>query len=93
MAHEKIQVTVPTNLAKFAQGMVDGQDFGSLDDVVVAALTEFQAGVDGRRRAQAALKGEIKKGLDDIERGEVFDEETVFGELDEILRHKPEPAA
>jgi Arc/MetJ-type ribon-helix-helix transcriptional regulator len=93
MAHETIQVNVPTNLAKFAHGMVDGQDFGSLDDVVSAALAEFQAGVEGRRRAQAALKSEIKKGLDDIERGEVFDEETVFGELGQILGHKREPAA
>lgn len=93
MAHETIQVSVPSNLAKFAQGMVDGQDFGSLDDVVAAALAEFQAGVEGRRRAQAALKGEIKKGLDDIERGDVFDEETVFDELDQILGHKREPAA
>jgi Arc/MetJ-type ribon-helix-helix transcriptional regulator len=92
MAHETIQVTVPNNLAKFARGLVDGQDFGSLDDVVAVALAEFQAAVDGRRRAQAALKGEIKKGLDDIDRGEVFDEETVFGELDEILGRKPEPA-
>jgi Arc/MetJ-type ribon-helix-helix transcriptional regulator len=93
MAQETIQVTVPTNLAEFAKGLVDGQDFGSVDDVIVAALAEYQAAVDARRRAQAVLKGEIKKGLDDIDRGEVFEEEEVFGELDEILGRRAEPAA
>jgi len=93
MAHETIQVTVPTALAEFAKGLVDHRDFGSVDDVVVAALAEYQAAIDGRRRAQAALKDDVKKGLDDIDRGEVFEDDEVFGELDQILGRKAEPAA
>jgi Arc/MetJ-type ribon-helix-helix transcriptional regulator len=93
MALERVQVTVPADLLEFAKGLIDGQDFSCLDDVIVAALADLQTAMASRRQAQVALKAEVQKGLDEVNRGEVFDEETVFGELDEILGRKPEPAA
>jgi Arc/MetJ-type ribon-helix-helix transcriptional regulator len=93
MALERVQVTVPADLLEFAKGLIDGQDFSCLDDVIVAALADLQTTMASRRQAQVALKAEVQKGLDEVNRGEVFDEETVFGELDEILGRKPEPAA
>lgn len=92
MELEKVQVTLPTELLDFGRGLIDGQNFSCLDDVVLAALHHFRTVADNHRRTLEALKAEVQKGLDEIDRGEVFEEAMVFNELDEILGRKPEPA-
>ena len=92
MALEKVQVTIPTELLEFARGLVDGQNFISVDDVVIEALCRFRPFVENERREHEWLKAEVQKGIDELDRGEALDGETVMAQLMARFR-TPAPTA
>ena len=81
MALEKVQVTVPTELLEFAKGLVDGQNFICVDDVIIEALCRFRPFIENERREHEWLKAEVQKGINELDRGEALDGETVMAEL------------
>ena len=93
MAWEKIEVQIPTELLDFARKLIDGQDFACVDDVIVEAPCRFRPFIENEHREKAWLKAEIQKGIAELDRGDVVDEEVVFEEADKILGRKAEPAA
>jgi Arc/MetJ-type ribon-helix-helix transcriptional regulator len=93
MASEKIEVQVPTELLEFARKKVNGHEFACVDDVIAEALGRFRSFVENAHGEHEWLKAEIEKGIAELRRGEVVEEEAVFDELDEILARKTEPAA
>src|SRR5262245_42186647 len=90
MAWEKTEVTLPTELLEFAKGLIDGQDFACVDDVIIEALCRFRPFIENERREREWRKAEIQKGIDAADRGEVVDGPTFIEEL--LTRHKT-PAA
>ena len=57
--------------------------YQSASEVVRAALRLLETAERDREAALAEVHQKIQLGLDQIQRGEVFDGETVFDELDE----------
>jgi Arc/MetJ-type ribon-helix-helix transcriptional regulator len=81
MAIEKVQVALPSELAEFARGLVDGRDFVSLDDVIVQALYQFRPVIETERRELERLRAEVQIGIDAADRGECVDGPTFMREL------------
>ena len=81
MAIERIEVTLPAELAEFAKSLVDGDDFASLDDVIVHALYHFRHIVEAEGRAEERLRADIQEGVDAADRGDKVDGPTFMREL------------
>ena len=93
MSRKEVELAVPTDLLEFARELVNGGSYACLDDVVTAALVRFRSLVEQQQREKQRLKVEIQKGLNDLDRGAVSDEDEVFAELDQILGRNPQPMA
>src|SRR6476469_8858260 len=93
MALEKIEVQVPSELLEFARRLIQGQESVSIDDVIVDSLYRYRMLLENEPHDRDRLIREIQKGLAELDRGEVVDEQTVFDELDQILARKTQPAA
>jgi len=93
MSRQEVEIEIPGDLLEFGRELVSGGTYACLDDVVTAALVRFRSLVEQQQREKQRLKTEIQKGLDDLDRGAVSDEDEVFAELEQILGRTPEPAA
>ena len=81
MAVEKIHVAVPADLLEFANALVAGGDFASLDEVIVQALYLFRPVVEAERREEEGLKVEIQEGIEAADRGDRVDGPTFMRDL------------
>ena len=81
MALEKIEVTVPTELMEFARSLVNGEDFASVDDIVVQALYYFRTVTEAERRAEEQLRREVQEGIDAADRGDTVNGPTFMQQL------------
>jgi Arc/MetJ-type ribon-helix-helix transcriptional regulator len=86
MPIEKVQVSLPAEVAEFAKGLVDGREFVSLDDVIVQALYQFRPIVETERRELERLRAEVQVGIEAADRGECVDGPSFMRELIERSR-------
>jgi Arc/MetJ-type ribon-helix-helix transcriptional regulator len=79
------EIALPADLMDFANSLVDGKRYAALDDVIVESLARFSDRHQVEAVRLARLRAEVQKGIDSADRGELYDEETVFAELDQML--------
>ncbi len=76
-----MNVSVGREFEEFVRGKVDSGDYASVSEVVrdgLRLLREKEALLEARLQS---LRGEIQKGIDKAERGEMRDGEIVMAEL------------
>ena len=76
-----MNVSVGREFEEFVRGKVDSGDYASVSEVVrdgLRLLREKEALLEARLQS---LRGEIQKGIDQAERGEMRDGEIVMAEL------------
>ncbi len=72
-----MSITLPPQLEKLIQEKIKSGAYHSPDEVILESLRLL----DERDRKLAALRADIQVGIDQAERGEVVDGDTVFTEL------------
>jgi antitoxin ParD1/3/4 len=77
------RISRPPELEAFVESRVASGRYQSASDVVRAALRLLETDERDREAALAEVRQKIQLGLDQIQRGEVFDGEAVFDELDQ----------
>lgn len=79
-----MNLNLPNEMNDFVQGLVSHGRFESEEDAVVEGIRLLMA--------RESLRGEIKKGIDQLESGRWLDEDAVFDELNsEIDRIESSP--
>ena len=76
-----MNVSVGSEFEEFVRGKVESGDYASVSEVVrdgLRLLREKELLLEARLQS---LRGEIQKGIDQAERGELRDGETVMAEL------------
>lgn len=76
-----MNVSVGREFEEYVRGKVDSGDYASVSEVVrdgLRLLREKEALLEARLQS---LRGEIQKGIDQAERGEMRDGEIVMAEL------------
>ena len=76
-----MNVSVGSEFEEFVRGKVESGDYASVSEVVrdgLRLLREKEQLLEARLQS---LRGEIQKGIDQAERGELRDGETVMAEL------------
>ena len=76
-----LNVSVGSEFEEFVRGKVESGDYASVSEVVrdgLRLLREKELLLEARLQS---LRGEIQKGIDQAERGELRDGETVMAEL------------
>jgi antitoxin ParD1/3/4 len=76
-------IALPPELEAFVDSRVASGRYPSASDVVRAALRLLETEEQEREVALAEVRQKIQLGLDQLQRGEVFDGEAVFDELDQ----------
>ena len=66
-------LNLPNEINDFVRGLVSQGRFDSEEAVVVEGIRLLMT--------REKLRGEIRKGVDQLDSGQWFDEDTVFGEL------------
>ena len=72
-----MNLDLPNEVSDFVRGLVSQGRFDSEEAAVVEGIRLLMS--------RETLRGEIQKGIDQLDRAEWFDEETVFGELEAEL--------
>lgn len=70
-----MNIVLPTDIAKYVDGLVAAGQFESTNDAVVAGVRLLM----GRQQLQA----DIQQGIDELDAGQGIDGEIVFAELRE----------
>jgi antitoxin ParD1/3/4 len=81
MEVSKMNVSVGKEFEEFVRGKVESGDYASVSEVVrdgLRLLKEKELLLEARLQS---LRGEIQKGIDQAERGELLDGEEVMAEL------------
>jgi antitoxin ParD1/3/4 len=78
-----MNVSLTPELEAFVDSRVASGRYQSASEVVRAALRLLETEEQERDTALAEVRQKIQLGLDQIQRGEVFDGEAVFDELDQ----------
>jgi antitoxin ParD1/3/4 len=78
-----MNVSLTPELESFVDSRVASGRYQSASEVVRAALRLLETEEQERDTALAEVRQKIQLGLDQIQRGEVFDGEAVFDELDQ----------
>jgi antitoxin ParD1/3/4 len=81
-----MQVTLTPEQETFVDTRVASGDYRTREAVVAAGLTLLQRRESERARSLEDLKSKIASGLDQIDRGEIWDADEVFRELLEESR-------
>lgn len=68
-----MNLNLPNEIKEFVKGLVSQGRFDSEEAAVVEGIRLLMS--------REQLRGEIKKGLDQLDNGKCFDEETVFAEV------------
>jgi antitoxin ParD1/3/4 len=76
-----MQVTLKPELESYVDTRVASGDYGNRDAVVEAGLTLLKRRENERARSLEEIKAKIASGLDQIDRGEIWDADEVFREL------------
>ena len=77
-----MNISLTPELESFVDSRVASGRYQSASEVVRAALRLLETEEREREAALAEVRQKIQLGLDQIQRGEVFDGEAVFDELD-----------
>jgi antitoxin ParD1/3/4 len=84
MRHQTAKsISLPPELEAFVDSRVASGRYQSASDVVRAALRLLETAERDREAALADVRHKIQLGLNQIQRGEIFDGEEVFDELDQ----------
>lgn len=78
---EKISIALTPEMAANIKAMVANGEFASSSEVIRTALREFQ----DKRTHKAKLLEQIGKAWDEGIKGEFYDSDDIFAELDEII--------
>ncbi len=78
-----MNISLTPELESFVDSWVASGRYPSASEVVRAALRLLETAEQERETALAEVRQKIQLGLDQIQRGEVFDGEAVFDELDQ----------
>jgi antitoxin ParD1/3/4 len=78
-----MNVSLTPELESFVDSRVALGQYQSASEVVRAALRLLETEEQERETALAEVRQKIQLGLDQIQRGEIFDGEAVFDELDQ----------
>ena len=78
-----MNISLTPELESFVDSRVASGRYQSASEVVHAALRLLETEERDREAALAELRQKIHLGLDQIQRGEVFDGDAVFDELDQ----------
>jgi antitoxin ParD1/3/4 len=76
-----LNVSLPPELDKFVASRVSSGRYRSASDVVLAALRLLEEQELARQTALEGVRQKIAVGLDQADRGELFDGEEVFREI------------
>jgi len=68
-----MNLNLPNEINEFVKGLVSQGRFDSEEAAIVEGIRLLMS--------REQLRGEIKKGIDQLDNGECFEEETVFGEV------------
>jgi antitoxin ParD1/3/4 len=82
MATPETKVVLPPELTQFVQSLVAEGRYASADAAVAAGLRLLK----DREAALADVRAKIQEGVDAARRGDVYDAEEVFDEIDAELR-------
>ena len=69
-----MNLNLPNEINDFVKGLVSQGRFDSEESAVVEGIRLLMS--------REKLRGEIRKGVDQLDSGQSFDEEMVFGELE-----------
>ena len=69
-----MNLNLPNDVSDFVKGLVSQGRFDSEEAAVVEGIRLLMS--------REKLRGEIQKGVEQLDNGHSFDEETVFGELE-----------
>ncbi len=72
-ATDRVTITLPADIVDAIQRAIDNGDYGSSDDVVREALSDWHANWAQQPQAVAELKADIARGLADLAAGRVRD--------------------
>jgi antitoxin ParD1/3/4 len=78
-----MNISLTPELESFVDSRVASGRYQSASEVVRAGLRLLEQTESEREAALAEARQKIQSGLDQIQRGEVFDGEAVFDELDQ----------
>ncbi len=78
-----MNISLTPELESFVDSRVASGRYQSASEVVRAGLRLLEQSEQDREAALAEVRQKIQLGLDQIQRGEVFDGEAVFDELDQ----------
>jgi antitoxin ParD1/3/4 len=78
-----MNISLTPELESFVDSRVASGRYQSASEVVRAALRLLETEERERKAALAEVRQKIQLGLDQIQRGEVFEGEAVFDELDQ----------
>jgi antitoxin ParD1/3/4 len=78
-----MNISLTPELESFVDSKVASGRYQSASEVVRAGLRLLEQSEQDREAALAEVRQKIQLGLDQIQRGEVFDGEAVFDELDQ----------
>jgi antitoxin ParD1/3/4 len=76
-------ISLPPELESFVDSRVASGRYQSASEVIRAALRLLETEEQGREAHLAELRQKIQLGVEQIQRGEVYDGEAVFDELDQ----------
>lgn len=78
-----LSISLTPDLERFVESRVASGRYRSVSEVVREGLRLLEESEQGRQNAARNLRQEIKVGLEQAERGELYDGEEVFRELEE----------
>ena len=81
----KLSLTLTPDLAGFVRGQTKSGKYASANEVVQEALRLLEAAEQLRSQSLDDVKTKIAAGLGSLKRGEDFDGEAVFQELEQSL--------
>ena len=70
---ERLNITLPADMAAIIRGAVDGGDYASSSEVIHEALRDWKAKRALQLKEMEALKADIDRGLADLADGRVKD--------------------
>lgn len=70
---ERITITLTADMAAVVRAAVSGGEYASSSEIVREALREWKHRRALRERERAELRGDIQRGLEDVEAGRVRD--------------------
>lgn len=83
-----LNVSLTPELDRFVTSRVESGRYQSASEVVREGLRLLEERELARQTALAGLRREIAVGLEQADRGELFDGEEVFGDLEERLSRR-----